>query len=192
MADVTSKSATWPIATAPSVASAGPSIAGCVFHVIVLSLQPQLVILWMLPPVTLFALVAFATCSCRCADDTARAPTPLTLTRRSVRCTPVVPGFVAVPLSTARSVFVPKLVAGRSDWTYVSAVTAATGAVVGQTGGGPPTQTLPAQVSAVVQVLPSLHAAVVGVPPPHTPAPSHVVAARHGVVLGQAWPAGSN
>src|SRR5205807_8342832 len=61
-----------------------------------------------------------------------------------------------------------------------------------QLRAGPPTQTPPAQVSAVVQALPSLHAARVGVPPPHTPAPSHVVAVRHGVALGQAWPAGSN
>src|SRR2546425_1069885 len=61
-----------------------------------------------------------------------------------------------------------------------------------QLGAGPPTQTPPAHVSAVVQALPSLHAATVGVPPPHTPAPSQVVAARHGVALGQAWRAGSN
>src|SRR2546425_10066465 len=92
MAAVTSKSATCPMATAPSVASAGPSIAGCVFHVIVVSLQLQLVMAWMLPPVTLPELVTFATWSRRWAEETGRAPTPLTLTRRKVRCTPVVPG----------------------------------------------------------------------------------------------------
>src|SRR3989442_15323379 len=102
MAAVTSKSGTCPMATAPSVASAGPSIAGCVFHVIAVSLQLQLVMAWMLPPVTLFALVAVDTWSFRWAEVTGRAPTPLTLTRRKVRCTPVVPGFVAMPLSTAR------------------------------------------------------------------------------------------
>src|SRR2546428_10896698 len=115
MAAVTSKSATCPMATAPSVASAGPSIAGCVFHVIVVSLQLQLVMGWTLPPVTLFALVAFATCSFRWAEETGRAPTPLTLTRRKMRCTPVVPGFAATPLSTARRVLVPKLVVGRAE-----------------------------------------------------------------------------
>src|SRR6266550_3198811 len=54
-----------PRARASSVASAGPSMAGCVFHVIVVSLQLQLVMRWMLPPVTLLALVAFATWSLR-------------------------------------------------------------------------------------------------------------------------------
>src|SRR5207245_7289140 len=43
------------------------------------------------------------------------------------------------------------------------AVTAATGALAGQTGGGPPTHAPPAHASAVVQALPSLHAAVLGV-----------------------------
>src|SRR2546428_10823874 len=61
-----------------------------------------------------------------------------------------------------------------------------------QLSAAPPTQTPPAQVSAVVQAFPSLHAARAGGPPPHTPAPSQVVAARHGVALGQAWPAGSD
>jgi len=57
------------------------------------------------------------TWSLRCADETRCVPTPLTLTRRKVRCTPVVPGFAATPLSTASWVLVPKLVVGRSDWT---------------------------------------------------------------------------
>src|SRR5712691_7640426 len=131
MAAVTSKSATCPMATAPSVANAGPSIAGCVFHVIVVSLQLQLVMAWMLPPATLLALVAFATWSLRWAEDTALAPTPLTLTRRKVRCTPVVPGLAATPLSTRRVGLVPKLVVGRSDWTYVSATTLPTAAAPG-------------------------------------------------------------
>src|SRR5947207_16011876 len=105
------------MATAPSVASGGPSIAGCAFHVIVVSLQLQLVIRWMLPPVTLLAFVALATWSFRWAAATGRAPTPLTLTRRNVRCTPVVPGLVATPLSTARWVLDRKSVVEGKDWT---------------------------------------------------------------------------
>src|SRR2546428_1431961 len=138
MAGVTSKSTIWPCATAPRVARAGPSIVGFVLQVIVRSSQLQPVIAWRVPPVTLWALVTFATCSRRWAPVTWRGPTPLTLTRRKVRCTPVVPGFAATPLSTARRGFVPKVVVGRSDWTEASAVTAAGGGVGGQNGGGRP------------------------------------------------------
>src|SRR5439155_1503150 len=58
-------------------------------------------------------------------------------------------------------------------------------------GGGPPTQTPPAQVSAVVQALPSLQGSVFGVPPTHAAAPSQVLPLMQGL-LAQAWPAGSN
>src|SRR5438067_2470862 len=60
-----------------------------------------------------------------------------------------------------------------------------------QLGGGPPTQTPPAQVSAVVQALPSLQGSVFGVPPTHAAAPSQVLPLMQGL-LAQAWPAGSN
>ena len=90
---------------------------GCVFHVTAVSPQLQLVMAWMLPPATLPELVMLATWSFRCAPVTCLMPTPLTLTRRKLRCTPVVPGFVAVPLSTKICGFVPKFVVARSDWT---------------------------------------------------------------------------
>ena len=83
----------------------------------VLAFVAQLVMAWMLPPVTLPELVTLATWSWRCAALTCWMPTPLTVTRRKVCCTPVVPGFVAVPLSTKIWGFVPKLVVARSDWT---------------------------------------------------------------------------
>src|SRR5438552_10878388 len=60
-----------------------------------------------------------------------------------------------------------------------------------QLGGGPPTQTPPAQVSAVVQALPSLQGSVFGVPPTQAAAPSQVLPLMQGL-LAQAWPAGSN
>jgi len=55
-------------------------MAGAVFHVIVVSLQLQFEMAWMVPPVTLFAFVALDTCSVRCAPVTCWVPTPLTLT----------------------------------------------------------------------------------------------------------------
>src|SRR5437870_2824233 len=94
MAAVTSKSTVCPCATAPRVASAGPSIAGCVFQVTVRSSQLHPVIAWRVPPATLCALVTLATCNWRCAEETRRGPTPLTLTRRKTRCTPAPPGAV--------------------------------------------------------------------------------------------------
>src|SRR5439155_17567055 len=57
---------------------------------------------------------------------------------------------------------------------------------------GTPTHAPLKQVSATVQTLPSLHALKVGVPPPQTPAPSHVVAVRHTFVPVHGAPAGSN
>ena len=78
MAGVTSKSTVWPCATAPSTASTGPSIAGCVLQVTVRSSQLQPVIAWRTPPVTLWAFVTFATWSRTWALVTWRTPTPLT------------------------------------------------------------------------------------------------------------------
>src|SRR3989442_16007074 len=100
-------------------ARAGHAIAGLVCLVIVVSFQLQLEMAWMLPPLMLLAFVTFATWSLRCADDTRCVPTPLTLTRRKVRCTPVVPGVAATPLSTPRTVLVPKLVVGRARKSVV-------------------------------------------------------------------------
>src|SRR5437763_16322876 len=83
MAALTSKSTTWPRATAPTVESTGPSIAGCVFAVTVRSSHAQPVIEWMRPPATLWEFGTFDTCSRRRADVTWRAPTPLTRTRKN-------------------------------------------------------------------------------------------------------------
>src|SRR2546430_3341628 len=138
---VTSEWTVWLCATAPRVASAGPSIAGWVFQVTVPSFHAQSVIAWRRPPVTLWALVTFATCSRTWALVTWRAPTPLTLTRRRVRCTPVVPGFAATPLSTARRGLAPKVGVGRAGWAEGSGGAAATGGLGGENGGGPPAHT---------------------------------------------------
>src|SRR6184192_3974318 len=142
MAAVTSKSTSWPWATAPRVARAGPSITGRVFQLTVRSSHLQFVIGWMLPPETLWAFVTFATCSRRRAEEILRAPTPLTATRTKVR-------VAAGPASAESSALVPKLMAGRSDSTKVSAWTVATGAgatsvvvvdvVVDVESGAPPT-----------------------------------------------------
>src|SRR5207237_2877912 len=51
-----------------------------------------------------------------------------------------------------------------------------------QMGGGPPTQTPPAQVSAVVQALPSLQGSVFGVPPTQAAAPSQVLPLMQGLL----------
>src|SRR5256712_10172597 len=53
---------------------------------------------------------------------------------------------------------------------------------------GTPTHAPLKQVSATVQTLLSLHALKVGVPPPQTPVPSHVVAGRHTVGAGAGAP----
>src|SRR5947208_5203109 len=156
MAELTSKSTVRPCATAPAVASAGPSIAGCVFQVMVRSFQPQSVIGWMRPPETLWALVTFATCNRKWAPVTCRVPTPATRTRRNVRC-------LAGPASALSSLLVPKFVVALSDVTEVSASTTAAGAPVGQTSGGPPTHVPFEQVSAVVHILPSSQAAALAV-----------------------------
>src|SRR2546428_14163243 len=110
MTEVTSKSATCPCATAPRLASAGPSIAGWVFQVTVPSFHPQFVIAWMRPPVTLWALVTFATWSRRWAPVTWRGPTPLTLTRGGGRWTPGGPGFAGRPVSRAGRGLGPEIV----------------------------------------------------------------------------------
>src|SRR5206468_2859208 len=96
MALVTSKSTTWPRATAPTVESTGPSIAGCVLAVTVLSSHAQLVTEWMRPPATLWECDTFDTCSRRRADVTWRAPTPLTRTRKNA-------GFTVLPSTSSRA-----------------------------------------------------------------------------------------
>src|SRR5207253_10761957 len=59
--------------------------------------------------------------------------------------------------SAVSTLLAPEFVVGLPAFTKASAVTVATGAAGGQTGGGPPTQVPPAQVSAVVQSSPSSH-----------------------------------
>src|SRR5947209_89940 len=125
MALVTSKSTTWPRATAPTVASTGPSIAGCVFAVTVRSSHAQPVIAWMRPPATLWEFGTFDTCSRRRADVTWRAPTPLTRTRKNACLTGLA--------STSSLALVPVFLAGVALFTSVSASTTPTGA---RGGGG--------------------------------------------------------
>src|SRR5207244_4462107 len=142
MALVTSNSATWPRATAPSVESTGPSIAGRVFQVTVRSSQAQLLMWWMRAPATLWEFSAVDTCMRRRADVTWRAPTPPTRMRRNV-C------FLGLA-STSRRVVAPKFRAGAAASTYESASTTAT-VLAGHGPAGPPTQLPPAQVSRTVQ-----------------------------------------
>src|SRR5437867_13113438 len=125
MAVVTSKSTTWPRATAPTVESTGPSIAGCVFAVTVRSSHAQPVIEWMRPPATLWEFGTFDTCSRRRADVTWRAPTPLTRTRKNACLTGLA--------STSSLALVPLFLAGVALFTSVSASTTPTGA---RGGGG--------------------------------------------------------
>src|SRR5262245_29131389 len=129
MALVTSKPTAWPSATAPTVASTGPSIAGWLFQLVVVSLQPQLVILWIWPPDTLWAFVVVATFRLSSAWVTVRAPTLLTCTRRKLR---LMPG----PASTLSWVLVPRLVAGVSEATATSATMVAVGVAAGGGGAG--------------------------------------------------------
>src|SRR5207249_11802752 len=110
MAAVTSKSTSWPWATAPRVARAGPSITGRVFQLTVRSSHLQFVIGWMLPPETLWAFVTFATCSRRRAEEILRAPTPLTATRTKVR-------VAAGAATAATGALAPMLGAGGSETT---------------------------------------------------------------------------
>src|SRR5712691_5545053 len=124
MALVTSKSTTWPRATAPTVESTGPSIAGCVFAVTVRSSHAQLVIEWMRPPATLREFGTFDTCSRRRADVTRRAATPLTRTRKNACLTGLA--------STSSRALAPLFLAGAALFTKVSASTVPTGAP----GGG--------------------------------------------------------
>src|SRR5436309_761643 len=125
MALVTSKSTTWPRATAPTVESTGPSIAGCVFAVTARSSHAQPVIEWMRPPATLWEFGTFDTCSRRRADVTRRAPTPLTRTRKNACLTGLA--------STSSLALVPVFLAGVALFTSVSASTTPTGA---RGGGG--------------------------------------------------------
>src|SRR5207237_6636406 len=59
--------------------------------------------------------------------------------------------------SAVSTLLAPEFVVGLPAFTRASAMTVATGAAGGQTGGGPPTQVPPAQVSAVVQASLSSH-----------------------------------
>src|SRR5437016_291886 len=120
MALVTSKSTTWPRATAPTVESTGPSIAGCVLAVTVLSSHAQLVTEWMRPPATLWECDTFDTCSRRRADVTWRAPTPLTRTRKNACLT-------GLPSTSSRALG-RLLLAGVAAFTMASASTTPTAA----------------------------------------------------------------
>src|SRR5438128_1095998 len=128
MALVTSKSTTWPRATAPTVESTGPSIAGCVFAVMVRSSHAQPVIAWMRPPATLWEFSTFDTCSRRVADVTWRAPTPLTRTRKKACLTGLA--------STSSLAAAPKFLTGVAPFTMASASTVPTAAPGGGGGGG--------------------------------------------------------
>src|SRR2546422_9222429 len=143
MALVTSKSTTWPRATAPTVESTGPSIAGCVLVVTVLSSHAQLVTEWMRPPATLWECDTFDTCSRRRADVTWRAPTPLTRTRKNA-C------FTGLPSTSSRALG-PLLLAGVAAFTIASASTTPTAArgdrrqgQAGRQGPGPGARAAPA------------------------------------------------
>src|SRR5438445_808526 len=182
MAGVMLKSTPCFRATLPTVASTGPSMAGWLFQVIVFSPHAQSLIAWICPPEMLSDPVADDTWRCSLAEVTGCVPTPLTLRRRKV---------CLVGLFALRIELAPKLVVGLPKLTRASAVTVPTGAAGGQAGGGPPTQTPPAQVSAVVHALLSLHGRVFGVPPTHAAAPLQVLPLMQGL-LAQAWPAGSN
>src|SRR5437879_2922618 len=91
---------------------------------------------------------------CSFADVTGCVPVPVTLIRRNVSLRGLA--------SAVRTVLAPALVVGLAEFTKASAVIVALGAAGGQAGGGPPTQTPPAQVSAVVHALPSLQGRVFG------------------------------
>src|SRR5207302_1448703 len=172
----------------------------------------QLLMAWSCPPETLLEPVAEDTCRCSMAKVTGCVPVPVTLMRRKVRFTGLA--------SATRIVLAPALLVGLPEFTNASAVNVATegqgvesthsrvvdvctqpvsGSHVSfvhtlpsvQMGGGPPTQTPLAQVSAVVQALPSLQGSVFGAPPTQAAAPSQVLPLMQGL-LAQAWPAGSN
>src|SRR5438093_583979 len=212
MAGVMSNSTPCFKATLPTAASTGPSMGGWLFQVIVRSPHAQLLMAWICPPERLLEPVAEDTCRCSLAEVTGCVPVPVTLMRRKVRFTGLA--------SATRTVLAPALLVGLPEFTKASAVTAAAGTAGGQGGGGPPTQAPPAQVSAVVQALPSLHGKVFGAftqpvagshesvvhtlaslqliggpparaPPTQAAAPSQVLPLMHGL-LAQAWPAGSN
>src|SRR5207249_3746730 len=183
MAGVMSNSTPCFKATLPTAASTGPSMGGWLFQVIVRSPHAQLLMAWICPPERLLEPVAEDTCRCSLAEVTGCVPVPVTLMRRKVRFTGLA--------SATRTVLAPALLVGLPEFTKASAVTAAAGTAGGQGGGGPPTQAPPAQVSAVVQALPSLQGSVFGAPPTQAAAPSQVLPLMHGL-LAQAWPAGSN
>src|SRR5207244_2789955 len=154
MADVTARSTPGCKAHLPTVASTGP-IAGWLFQVMVFSPHEQSLTACICPPEMLLEPVAEATCRCSLAEWTGWVPMPVTLMRRKVRLTGLA--------SAVSTLLAPEFVVGLPAFTRASAMTVATGAAGGQTGGGPPTQVPPAQVSAVVQALRSSHGRVLGV-----------------------------
>src|SRR5467141_4825927 len=109
MADVMSKSTPCFKATAPTVASTGPSMGGWLFQVIVRSSHAQLLMAWIWPPESLLELVAEDTCRCSLADVTGCVPVPLTLMRRNVRLRGLA--------SATRTVLAPALVVGLTEFT---------------------------------------------------------------------------
>src|SRR5439155_1308198 len=181
MAGVTSKSTVWPCATAPSTASTGPSIAGCVLQVTVRSSQLQPVIAWRTPPVQVSAVVQALASSQGAVFGVWTQPvagshessvqTFASLQLGGGPPTQVPPAHVSVVVQALPSVQDAVFAVFTQPNAGLQASSVQTLASL-QLRPGPPTQTPPAQVSAVVQALPSLHVAMVGVPPPHTPAPS--------------------
>src|SRR5207237_1169330 len=154
MAEVTSKSTPCFKPHLPTVESTGP-IAGWFFQVIVFSPHEQSLTACICPPELLLEPVAEATCRCSLTEWTGWVPMPVTLMRRKVRLTGLA--------SAVSTLLAPEFVVGLPAFTKASAVTVATGAAGGQTGGGPPTQVPPAQVSAVVQGSTSSHGSVFAV-----------------------------
>src|SRR5262245_43640477 len=109
----------WFSATAPSVEMTAPSMTGWLFQLVVNSGHAQLVMRWICPPLTLWALATVDTRRLRSAEVTVRAPTLLTWMRRKVR---LMPG----PASTLSRLLLPRLLVGVSEATDTSARTVAT------------------------------------------------------------------
>src|SRR5439155_19245042 len=112
----------------PTVESTGPSMAGCVFAVMVRSSHAQPETEWMRPPATLWEFSRFDTCRRRVADVTWRAPTPLTRTRKYACLTGLA--------STSSLAVAPKFLTGVAAFTMASASTVATTAPGAGGGGG--------------------------------------------------------
>src|SRR5438093_1429475 len=194
MAGVMSNSTPCFKATLPTAASTGPSMGGWLFQVIVRSPHAQLLMAWCCPAERRLASLQLI------GGPPAQAP-PANVSA-VVQALPSSQDRVfGVPAHTPAAQVSPEVQGLRSSHGTVLGVF--TQPVAGshvsvvhtlpstQLGGGPPTQTPPAQVSAVVQALPSLQGSVFGAPPTQAAAPSQVLPLMHGL-LAQAWPAGSN